>query len=267
MPPDLLDIQVTSPHGDVGHKMKDYAREKIAHVAKFVRDPILFARVKLTVEPDPARKRPAIAQATLDVNGVLVRAHEAGDDLQEAIDRLENTLRDKLEHLTERRQALRKRGPAAREPREWRHGDRCTQRPPYFDRPIPEREVVRHKTFALHALSPAEAADEMDFLGYDFHLFVCSETGEPSVIAHDADGRLMLSSSGAPPAAEDWFVLDPTPIPSTSEQDAIEFLNLTGRPYVFFQQQEGGQAAVLYRRYDGHYGLVTAHSNEPSVPT
>lgn len=46
--------------------------------------------------------------------------------------------------------------------------------------------------------------------------------------------------------------------------DAVQTLDLTGRPYVFFQQRDGGQAAVLHRRYDGHCGLITASG--PAAP-
>jgi ribosome-associated translation inhibitor RaiA len=243
--------------GDVGANAKAYARSKITRVARFAGEPILLARVKLAVAGDPARDRPALAQAMLDVNGTPVRAHTAARDLEEAVDLLEERLRDRLEHLSQRREALRKRGPRAREEHEWRHGDAPTARPPYFERPAEEREVVRRKTYALHELSAGEAAEEMDRLDYDFHLFVCAGTGEACVVARRADGRVGVSSTGALPPLDDWLVGDPAPAPALEEARALEHLDLTGAPFVFYLDLATRAATVAYRRYDGHYGFVT----------
>jgi ribosome-associated translation inhibitor RaiA len=256
MPMDIP-IEVVT-HGDVGRKAKTYATTKIGRVARFARAPILFARVKLLVEPDPARDRPAIVQAFLDVDGTPVRAQVVAHDLREAIDLLEERLRDRLEHLTEQRQALRKRGAQAREAHEWRHGDPATRRPSYFDRPAEEREVVRRKTFALHDLSAAEAAEEMGRLDYDFHLFVCADTGTACLVVRRPDGQIGIASTGALPPAEEWLVPDPAPTPTLDEAQAIGHLNLTGASHVFYRDAASGAGTVMYRRYDGHYGLITS---------
>lgn len=244
--------------GDVGAKAKEYARNKIGRLAKFAQAPVLFARVKLAVEPDPARDRPVIAQALFDIDGTPVRAHVAARDMQEAIDILEDRLRRRLEHLTEHRQALRKRGPQARHPHQWRHGDAPTHRPSYFDRSEDERRIAQRKTFAMHALSAAEAAEEMDRLDYDFHLFVCADTGEACVVSRRPDGRIGIASTGPLPPAGDWLVADPAPTSTLDETQAVAQLNLTDAPYVFFRDVKTGAGMVVYRRYDGHYGLITS---------
>jgi hypothetical protein len=40
--------------------------------------------------------------------------------------------------------------------------------------------------------------------------------------------------------------------------DAIELLNLGDEPLVFFLDPETGRGCAAYRRYDGHYGLITS---------
>jgi ribosome-associated translation inhibitor RaiA len=257
-----IDIVV---RGGLGPKTTAYAHDKIIKVTRFVPDPILAARVKLSVAPDPARERPAIAQAFLDVDGTPVRAHIAARDIREAIDLLEERLRDRLEHLTERRHALRKRGPQAREPYEWRHGDAPTHRPAYFDRPPEDREVVRRKTFALHALSAVDAAEEMDRLDYDFHLFICADTGLACVVTRRPDGRVGIASTGPLPPLPDWLAPESAPTPTLDEARAVERLNLTGAPYVFYRDAATGVGAIIYRRYDGHYGLITSDGTAPST--
>jgi hypothetical protein len=37
----------------------------------------------------------------------------------------------------------------------------------------------------------------------------------------------------------------------------VEVLDLEGGGFLFFREHERGRGAVLYRRYDGHYGLVS----------
>src|SRR5450759_3521576 len=98
-----------STRGDVGDNAKTGAQEAILRVVAELDEPVLFARVKLAWEPDPARPRPAVAQVALDVNGDLVRAHVAAHTMPEAIDLLVRRLRDRLAHrATYREQAGRR---------------------------------------------------------------------------------------------------------------------------------------------------------------
>ncbi len=85
----------------------DYARLRLAPLARRVKEPILLARVKLAIASDPARTLPALAEGTLDVNGDVVRAHVAAHEITEAIDLLERRLADKLEHRATHRLAKR----------------------------------------------------------------------------------------------------------------------------------------------------------------
>jgi hypothetical protein len=43
-----------------------------------------------------------------------------------------------------------------------------------------------------------------------------------------------------------------------SEADAIARLNLSGEGFLFYLDPDSGRGRVLYLRYDGHYGLITA---------
>jgi hypothetical protein len=39
--------------------------------------------------------------------------------------------------------------------------------------------------------------------------------------------------------------------------DALARLDATGAPFVFLADADTGRGNVVYRRYDGHYGLIT----------
>ncbi len=49
-----------------------------------------------------------------------------------------------------------------------------------------------------------------------------------------------------------------TPAPVLTLDEAIEHLDTGGERHVFFANATTGRGNVLYRRYDGHYGLITS---------
>ena len=149
--------------GEVGSAARRYAEEKVVRVAGFAPRPVLVARIILSEETNPSVERRAVAEATLDVSGRAVRAHVAAEEMREAIDLLEESLRRRLEELADEVEARRdETGLAA--PGEWRQGALPPARPIYFPRPVEERELVKHKTFADGVQTPEEAV-----LDYDGH--------------------------------------------------------------------------------------------------
>jgi ribosomal subunit interface protein len=258
---DVLELEISVTHGSVSESTKQYAAEKVTQLARFTRRPILYAELRLGVEPHRAIERPAVAEATLDVNGQIVRAHVAARDLLAAIDLLEERLRRRIERQARRTSRGQHRTNAA-SGGAWRHGDPRTQRPEYFDRPIEEREVVRHKTFALEPMTCDEAAFDLDMLGHDFYLFTEIETGADSVIYHAPDdGHLEVMhaspNSSRPDGVAVPLVVSPHHPPELTLADAEERLDTSHEPFVFFVNADTQRGNVVYRRYDGHYGLIT----------
>lgn len=255
---DERDVHLTVTRGTVPERSKDHARAVVARVADKISEPVLSARVSLAMEADPALERPAIAKATLDIDGQPIRAHVAARHLDEAIDALEECLTGRLAHYAEHNRALRHE-TGLPEPGEWRHGDLPTHRPAYYPRPADEREIVRHKTFTLDAISPDEAVFDMDMLVHDFRLFIDTDTGVDSVVHRIGNGTYGLSVAGVVRDTRDGappFVVEAPP-PTLSREAAVERLDDGGEPFVFFVDAQSGRGHVLYRRYDGHYGLIT----------
>jgi hypothetical protein len=237
-----------------------YAVERVEAVLDRIEAPVLFARLKLGRTGDPARPRPAMAQVALDIDGELVRAHVAGATMREAVDALQRRLLDKLEQRAQHRHDLRTR-TGRPSPGEWRHGDLPTERADHFDRPPDEREVVRHKAFALDELTVDEAAFDMAQLDYDFHLFRDLASGQDALLERTGDGTLRLTrleptDVEAGPTAVDLTVADTHP-PTLTVAEATDRLDAGGERFVFFANAATGRGNVLYLRYDGHYGLLT----------
>jgi hypothetical protein len=62
-------------------------------------------------------------------------------------------------------------------------------------------------------------------------------------------------SNGDRPAAA--VVIEPQGAPKLDLDEAREQLDNNPEPWVFFTDPATERARVLYRRYDGHYGLIT----------
>ena len=188
---DTQTLQVqTHAQGAVPEDAMDLAVLRVRAVLRLAAEPVLFARVKLTMAADPAVERPAIAQANIDLNGRPVRAQAAAATMRDAIETLSDKLRIQLERAARNWARLRGSQPVS-EPGEWRHDSVPAQRLPYFPRPMDERGVVRHKSYGLARMTPDEAAADMELLDYDFHLFTELSTSQDSVVYRSDDGYRM----------------------------------------------------------------------------
>jgi hypothetical protein len=246
--------------GDIPATARAEAERMVQALAGYAHEPVLHARVRLTHTGDPARERPVIAQVNLDVNGRLVRAQVAGYTAHEAIDLVHDRARHRLERLARHWEA-RRGGRPGPEPHEWRHGQGSAHRPDYYPRPADERRVVRHKAYELVTATPDQAAFDMDLMDYDFHLFCDAGSGRDAVIYRAGSTGYRLAFVGGPPdgsatPAAVPITVSPRPTPLLSVFEAMYQLDGTSRPFLFFADLVTGRGRVLYRRYDGHYGLI-----------
>lgn len=262
MPTQQLQLSV-STQGTVPPPARQRAEEKLGQIVGLIREPVLFAELRLVCDPSPLRVRPVVAEATLDINGTPIRAQVAAVDLDAAIDLLEERLKRRIARHEQRlhRDGKERHRASSSNGREWRHGDRPAQRPEWYDRPADEREVIRHKTFALEPMTIDEAAFDLDALAHDFYLFTELSTGADALIAYDDDHqglRLQLPEAVDPPSertAVPYAV--GVAAPRLTLRDAEERLDEGGERWVFFLDADSGRGHVVYHRYDGHYGLIT----------
>lgn len=241
----------------------DYARQKVSALLEQTHRPVLFARVRLTRHGNTALERPIVAQVNLDVNGRMIRAQAAAATMTEAVDALEARLRSRLERSAEHWEARRGRHYHP-DPHEWRHGDPASEGQPWLPRPIERRQVIRRKSFTLARCTVDEAAAEMDQLDYDFHLFTEQGSGQDSVLYRAGATGYRLAQLAPQPhlvtANKVPLTISQQPAPVLSTEDAIQRLNLTGLPFVFYRDRDRTRGRLLYHRYDGHYGLITPAS-------
>lgn len=247
-----------SVSGDVPNGTAEYAQAKIATAAGHVRKPVLHARARITVHPDPAGRRPVVAEANLDLNGTLVRAQVTAPTAREAVDLLEARLRRRLDRLARHWEAKRGR---TQEPNHWRQEAELTNRTASSPREPSERRIIRHKSFAIAPTTIDDAAFEMDTMDYDFHLFTEAGTGQDSVVYRAGHTGLRVAQVNPAPTQLNPFTAPATistqPAPLLSADEAADRLNLSGLPFLFYLDAEHARGCVLYHRYDGHYGLIS----------
>jgi ribosome-associated translation inhibitor RaiA len=242
--------------GPVSTAALAYALEKLHGVVDALPGPVRDVELKLDHHSDPARQRPYHVQLSVRLDGRVVRAHRSAETMNEAVDRAAERLRRQVEAGAERGRTRRRRHS---EVGSWHHEDRPTERPNFFPRPEDERELVRRKTFALEPESIEEAVLDLEALDHDFYLFVNDETGEENVVERLEGGYVVYQPTPTPRTISGLeFEVRSGPHPAEMDVTrACEVLDGTAAPFVFFVDSASRRGQVVYRRYDGHYGLIT----------
>ena len=252
---------------DVPADLVAYARKKVAAVGRYTSEPILFTRVTLSYAGDPSVERRALARVNMDWNGRPIRAHAASETMREAIDSLQERLRDRLVHGARNWEALRDRRAAPVAPA-WRHRSPTTERPDWFPRLAEEREIIMHRGNEFGRATPDEAALEIEMLDYAFVLFRETATGQDSVLYKMPDGfglfQLAPDSAKLPNSLVPLTV-SPIPAPILTVAEAVNHLDLAGLRFFFFNDVNTGRGAVIYHRYDGHLGLIKSGEGQPDI--
>lgn len=186
-----VEIVVKSKNCDVPSRVKEEAKERLAHATRFF-DRVLGIEAVFAEEPNRRNAEPALVEVTARTKGHRIRAQASGVDYRTALDaamtRLERQLKRYKTRMTDRR-----RRPAAAAAVAV-----ATAGPPRTvvvdeDEPAPEGpRIVRSKEFALTPMLPEDAAWHLEMLGHDFYVFTNSSTGACNVLYRRRDGDLGL---------------------------------------------------------------------------
>jgi ribosome-associated translation inhibitor RaiA len=251
-----MNVEVTT-RGSVAPEMAELARERVAELESAVQRPIIGARVVLHEAENPRIPRSARAEGELRLGGEPLRGRVEAENMGQAIHELAERLRQQLRRHVDRL-ASRRRVPAGVKEGEWRRAAWTPPRPPRSWRDPGEREVIRRKTFALEPASALEAAADMSALDHDFYLFHDADTDADSVVYRRDDGRLaVIAHEGAPSGEDSDVVREASRYSGPLElADAVSKMDELNHRFLFFTDASSGRGAVLYLRYDGHYGLI-----------
>ena len=251
-----MNVKVTT-RGDVSDRAREQAREEIAALERFVKGPVLGARVVLIQEANPRIPTPARAEAEFDLQGRFIRARTSAPSMQAAVDDVAERLQRQLRRYVDRL-VTREREPAEPAAGEWSHRSWSPPHPPAFARPVEDREIIRRKSFAFGPMPIEQAADTLEDLDHDFFLFHDADTDADAVLYWRDDGLLALIQPRWVQSSDDYGPLrEPSRFSSPIDlQAAVVEMNAIGHRFLFFENAATGRGNVIYRRYDGHYGLI-----------
>ena len=86
-----VQVQIET-QGAVPEGMPELAIAKVDSLLRLATEPVLHARVTLTMAADPAVPQPAVARVNVDLDGRLVRAQAAGQTMREAVEHMASRL-------------------------------------------------------------------------------------------------------------------------------------------------------------------------------
>ena len=153
--------------------LKDRAEKKLSKLERyFSQEPEVIVRFK------QQRGGRNIAEITMSVNGLILRAEEDSNDMYLSIDRAV----DKLESQIRRYRT--KMGKHLREARA-----EAPVEPVYEEASF---DVVRTKRFSVKPMDVDDAITQMELLGHNFFVFVNAESGSMNVLYRRNDGAYGL---------------------------------------------------------------------------
>lgn len=249
-----------STEGEVEERDVERALDKLNTVVRVSSSPALLGRIRLIMEADPARERPAKVIGSVDLDGQVVRAYVAAATMPDAIDKFEGRIQRQISDHSSRRRALQRKNLEAGDGH-WRKGDIPQDRPVFFDRPLEDREIVRRKSFTPGPSTPDEAVFDMETMDHDFFLFNNVNTQEDNLVYRASEQGYKIiqptPNGDALNSCSEQIQLSSVALPTQSVDDAVDALNGSELKFVFFIDESTDRGAVIYRRYDGHYGLIT----------
>jgi hypothetical protein len=222
-----------STAGDVTAEDHDLVWDAIDKLVSLRDEPVAHVEVRLTQQDDTGRVDPVSLRVIIALTGGSVRASARAADVRSVTTIVERRLKEGLRRRAERRVDTRSAEQTIRD-------SEPTRPERWSQRPASERELVRHKTVSPGPSTLEEATFDLVTMGYDFFLYVDLDTGQDALVARKGD---------------DDFVAETAPQVS-SIASARERLDAGNEPFVFFTDEQTQRGHVLYRRFDGHYGLL-----------
>lgn len=170
-----MKITITGRKCSPRESFKEHAEKKLTKIEKFF-GPEAEAKITVTVE-----KSSQTVEITVANNGMIFRAQERAENMNEALDKCVDTL---IRQIRKNKTRLEKKLRAV-------SFDAFEQAEPVYEE---DYELVRKKTVVLKPQSVEEAILQMNLVGHQFYVFLDEETGGVSVVYKRSDGGYGLIS-------------------------------------------------------------------------
>ena len=168
-----MKITITGRKCTPRESFKEHAEKKLAKIERFF-GPDIEAKVTATVE-----KSSQNVEITVNNSGMVFRAEERAQNMNEALDKCVDTL---IRQIRKNKTRIEKKIKSA------------SIDTAFIDEPdtdVPEEieyELVRQKSVLLKPQSVKEAILQMNLVGHQFYLFLNEEHGDVNVVYKRSDG-------------------------------------------------------------------------------
>lgn len=190
-----MQLNITFRHLDPIDSLKNYAREKVERVNKYL-DKATEAHVVLSLERHLHHADISIHSGTF-----LLRGKERSEDMYASID----LAMDKIERQLKRyKEKLKHHHGRERVHHRQEFVEQMKVRHKVFEghgagevTEAPGQKIVKTNEFLAHPMGIEEAIMQMDLMNNDFYVFTNSTTMEMNVVYHRKDGTIGLIESSA----------------------------------------------------------------------
>ncbi|MFZ7133955.1 MAG: ribosome hibernation-promoting factor, HPF/YfiA family [Eubacteriales bacterium] len=168
-------VRIYGKNLEVTEGLKSILEKKLSKFDKYF-SPNIETTATLSTQ-----KNKHVLELTIQLNGTILRAEEATDDMYTSIDKAINKIEGQLRKYKTKLEKKNK--------------DHTTIRfdvPTLEDNQNYDLKIVRTKKFAIKPMSSEEASLQMDLLGHNFFVFLNSESDEVNVVYKRKDGNYGL---------------------------------------------------------------------------
>lgn len=168
-------VIVSGKNLEVTDALRDMVETKLERFGKYFNEDT-EAQATLTVE-----KNRQIIEITIPINGTILRAEEATEDMYTSVDKAIDKL---YKQIRKHKTRLEKRYKG--------HDTIRFEDIPNFDDTKDEAKIVKTKRFPVKPMDAEEAVLQMELLGHNFYVFTNSDTDDVNVVYKRKDGNYGL---------------------------------------------------------------------------
>jgi putative sigma-54 modulation protein len=186
-----MELVIRGKNMDVTESLRDYAQQKVSRITKIF-DNIIDAQVEFNVIKNKSVQNDQIVEVTLHLSGGVIRAEEAKDNMYAAIDLVTDKVERQLRRFKGKQNNFDRTKTSSGVMELELETPVTVVTPEEFEEEREEPQIVRNKQIEVGAMSPEEAARQMEMLGHTFYVFRNEETSTVNVLYHRRDGHYGL---------------------------------------------------------------------------
>jgi putative sigma-54 modulation protein len=189
-----MQLQVKGKGMSVTDALFDHAESRLERLTRILPpwDDATTVELELSVERNPKIAQAQIAEVTVRTKGPVLRVRESAEDMYVAIDQAARKLERQARRYRDRRKDHH--APPMDEVPELIGAQLETAQTDGEPEAVPR--LVKSKSHVMRAMSPEDAALQMDMLQHDFYVFRNAADDEVNVVYRRRDGDYGLIAPG-----------------------------------------------------------------------